>query len=63
MLYKIVQAQLSQNNVPKPKMQEWHFILVCFHKAPWGNSTLHIYAIFLCQVSVSSMTLAYAELV
>ena len=31
-LYKIVQVQLSQNNVHEPEMQEWHFILVHFHK-------------------------------
>ena len=31
-LYKIVQVQLSQNNVHEPRMQEWHFISMCLHK-------------------------------
>ena len=31
-LYKIVQVQLSQNNIHEPEMQEWHFISVCLYK-------------------------------
>ena len=37
-LYKIVQVQLSQNNVHEPEMQEWHFILVCLLKMLTNDS-------------------------